>query len=165
MSSTNPNTSELGSELMKFESEQSKVHVTQRLGYRRLPAFQLRDLLYCVVLPFLGIIAWIFPERWWPNLCHGLVHAFMLGPNLLGGTLLERVRAAAGTTDLPVNHQDICVAYVANKLLLQLQYYRSLRPGGWRARLTLDGRERLDAALQCKRGVILWSRRQHQRSS
>jgi lauroyl/myristoyl acyltransferase len=75
---------------------------------------------------------------------------------MLGRALLERVRAAAGNACLPAKPEDICVAYVANKFLMQLQYYRSLRPGGWRARLALEGREHLDGALQLNQGVILW---------
>jgi lauroyl/myristoyl acyltransferase len=55
-----------------------------------------------------------------------------------------------------VRHENICVAYVANRLLQQLQYYRSFRPGGWRARLLLQGQGHLDEALKQNRGVILW---------
>jgi lauroyl/myristoyl acyltransferase len=75
---------------------------------------------------------------------------------MIGRTLLDRVRATVKGRDLPVRHQDICVSYVANKFLLQLQYYRSFRPGGWRARLTLQGKEHLDAALEQNQGAILW---------
>src|SRR5262245_36172691 len=86
--------------------------LTSQPGYRRLPAFQVRDLVYCLALPPLAMLAWLIPERWWPNLCRGLVHILLLGPNMVGATLLERVRAAARNFDLPVKHSDICVAYV-----------------------------------------------------
>ena len=130
--------------------------LTSRLGYRRLPAFQVRDLVYCLALPPLAILAWLTPQSWWPKLCRGLVHSLLLGPNMVGATLLERVRSAAKNFDLPVKPSDICVAYVANKFLLQLQCYRSFRPGGWRVRLALEGREHLDAALALNQGVIIW---------
>jgi hypothetical protein len=42
-------------------------------------------------------------------------------------------------------------------ILRQLQLLRSYRPGGWRPVTVLEGRERIEAALEGGLGVILWT--------
>jgi predicted LPLAT superfamily acyltransferase len=44
----------------------------------------------------------------------------------------------------------------ATWVLRTLQLLRCYRPRGWRPRIELEGRERIEAALTAKRGAILW---------
>lgn len=121
-----------------------------------LPWFELRDVIYATALPMLAIVAWVTPQRSWTKLSRGLVNILLLGPDAMGKTLLRRIEAALRSVDLGVSPRWICQSYVANKLILQFEYFRSLLPGGWSCSICLKGREKLEDALARGTGAILW---------
>lgn len=96
------------------------------------------------------------PQRHWPAVCSRLVDIFFLGPDFLGKTLLRRVEATLNGLEIKNSPREIARAYVANKLLLQFEYYQDLRGGRLCAKVDLIGRSYLEAALGERRGAILW---------
>ena len=120
------------------------------------PLLELRDLPYLFILPVLAVVSWVLPQRCWKGAAAMMVNALFLGPSFLGRPLRDRI-AATIKGRLPEVEPDVVARnYVSNKLLMQLQYFRSYRPGGWDCRCVLEGREHLDGALSEGRGAILW---------
>lgn len=120
------------------------------------PFFEVRDLPYFFLLPVLAVVSWLLPQRLWPGAAATMVSVLFLGPKFLGRSLRDRIAATINDRLPGVEPAVIARDYVSNKLLMQLQYFRSYRPGGWTVRCELEGREHLDAALAEGRGAILW---------
>ncbi|MBT8078021.1 MAG: hypothetical protein KJO31_05555 [Gammaproteobacteria bacterium] len=121
-----------------------------------LPLFEFRDLAYLVLLPLLFGIAWLVPQRYWHSISNVLVTVLLVGPGLLGRLLVQQISAATAGTTLAANAKTIARSFVRNKIKVQLEYLRSLRPGGWRCELELQGEDVLQRALKRRSGVILW---------
>jgi lauroyl/myristoyl acyltransferase len=87
-------------------------------------------------------LAWLVPERRWAGLCHRL--SWFIGHRTR--------RPGLGQGDSVYNAQR----FWAVRAESQLQYYREYRPGGWPARIAVDGLGHVEAAQSKGQGVILW---------
>ncbi len=123
-------------------------------GQRRLTRTDVFELMAIAVL---GPSAWLLPERvaWWPVsrlLSLAIAHA-RPGITASRRAMLQRALGPhRGDHDLGRLRVDVMATYMEERLGI----LRAYRPGGWRPRLALEGREHLDAALAAGRGALLW---------
>jgi lauroyl/myristoyl acyltransferase len=120
----------------------------------RRVAIRASDLGLAAALAALLPIAWLVPERRWPGLAERLVAACW--PRRRREARLSQIKAAFGALDDDAarrTERESCAVWI----LRQLQLLRCYRPGGWRPVTRIDGRERIEAALQRGTGVILWT--------
>ena len=143
-------------------SSEGDVLVGETAAPARTPWIDTTDLLRASVLLFLlGPISWVSPPRFWWRLCRA------------AGLLLGRVREmqhpgwhdvvqrAVGARPISIAPRRVRDRSLAHGIQAMLQLLRDYRPGGWRPDITLEGRERIDQALDRGRGVVLWIHRFH----
>ena len=118
------------------------------------PAIRTSDLALAVALAALCPPAWLVPERRWPALAEKIVAAGW--PKRRRLKRLSHIRSAFGELEEGAL-QRIERESSASWILRQLQLLRAYRPGGWHPRIALEGRERIEQALEQGAGVILWS--------
>lgn len=104
----------------------------------------------------LWLPAWFLPERLWERPA-AAVAALASGarPGARRWQVGQIEAVAAGGGRLPAA-AEIRAGVAASGVLRMLLYLRELRPGGWRPRLELTGRDRLEHALARGRGALLW---------
>ena len=126
------------------------------------PWIDAGDLLRGAAFLFaLAPVAWsIPPRRWW-------------GGCRVAGELLGRLRErqhpgwgdivpqAIGPRSLPIAPRSVRGRCLAHAIEANLQLLRDHRPDGWQPDITLEGRERIDRALDRGRGIVLWVHRFH----
>lgn len=115
---------------------------------KRRPPIQLQDLALLGSLVALLPVAWALPERQWNTVARAVA--------LLGRRRHEAAITAALSGIGTQAQRRIARETRANWVLRSLQLLRCYRSGGWRPRVEIEGRERIDAALAAGRGVILW---------
>jgi hypothetical protein len=136
--------------VLRKESRAGAI-LTGRAGAagRRRPLVQLHDVALLGSLLALLPVAWAVPERHWDALARALA--------LLGRRKRHQAAIRAALTELGADaHLGIERESRANWVLRALQLLRSYRPAGWRPQIQLEGRDRIEAALTGRRGVILW---------
>ena len=109
---------------------------------RRRWGFSVRDVKDVVLILIQFPLAWLVPERRWPDLCR-----------LLNRFIGRRARRNGLGHDDSV---DIAQQWRANTAESRLQYFREYRPGGWPARIAINGLDHVEAARSRGQGVILW---------
>jgi lauroyl/myristoyl acyltransferase len=97
------------------------------------------------------------PERhaWWPvsRLLSHAIAGLRPGITELRRDMLARALGPrASAVDLSRLRVDVMATYMEERL----EILRAYRPGGWRPRLELEGREHLDAAVAAGHGAVLW---------
>ena len=112
------------------------------------------DLALIGVLLALCPVAWLVPERRWSAVADLAVRARW--PSQRSRKQLASIQASFAELD-PASVRQIEREVGATWILRQLQLLRSYRPGGWRPRISIEGRERIERALAQGRGVILWN--------
>ena len=120
----------------------------------RRVAIRASDLGLAAALAALLPVAWLVPERRWPALAERLVAACW--PRRRREARLAQIKAAFGALDDDAARRierENCAVWI----LRQLQLLRCYRPGGWRPLTRIEGRERIEGALERGTGVILWT--------
>lgn len=118
------------------------------------------DVFEVLAIAVLAPVAWLLPEHvaWWP-ISQALSRAIAaLRPGitrLRTDTLQRTLGARAAATDLGQLRIDVMAIYMEERL----EILRAHRPGGWRPRLEIHGREHLDAARAAGHGAVLWCHR------
>ena len=136
--------------MLRKESRAGAI-LTGRAGAagRRRPPLRLQDLALLGSLVALLPLAWALPERQWDAVAQAAA--------LAGRRRRHQAAIAAALSGIGTDAQlRIERETRANWVLRSLQLLRCYRPGGWRPRIEIEGRERIDAALATGRGVILW---------
>lgn len=100
-------------------------------------------------------IGWFVPQRWWPWIAR---QSSWLG-GVIGGKSIAAV-AARITRALQRNNPQEGLELAADlrgaRYEVAFQALRGYRPGGWRPKIEIIGREHLDAALAQGKGAVLW---------
>ncbi len=110
-----------------------------------------------MAIAVLAPIAWLVPQRMWAPLGHVISLAIA---RLWPGVTRERIatlQRALGARRIAMPLSALRVAIMDGYMEERLQILRAHRPGGWRPRIRLIGREHLDAALAHGRGAVLWN--------
>lgn len=116
------------------------------------------DLFEVAAIAVLGPAAWLLPEEqaWWPVsllLSFAIARFWPETTRLREQMLASALGPRAAAYDLGRLRVDVMATYMEERL----EILRAYRPGGWRPRLALEGREHLDAALAAGRGAVLWT--------
>jgi lauroyl/myristoyl acyltransferase len=114
------------------------------------------DLAIVVGLPVMAAIAWAAPERAWPAITRALAPIYSYMPSGPKRALEARIAGYLGARRAGATPAAVVAETGRVKIESVLHYMRQYRPGGWRPRLAVSGREHLDAGLAQGRGVILW---------
>ena len=102
----------------------------------------------------LAPVAWLVPERRWDGFARSMVRFGW--PGRRQRRHLAGIRAAFGEIDAAAARR-IERESRSNWILRQLQVLRCYRPGEWRPRIEIEGRERIERARARGKGVILWN--------
>ncbi len=119
------------------------------------PAISRSDLSELIAVSVLAPISWLLPQWLWVAAGRAISFAIAgIRPDVTRRRM-RRLREALGPgpsdADLLALRVQIMSAYMEERL----QILREYRPGGWRPRLRLVGREHLDAARAAGRGAML----------
>ena len=115
---------------------------------------ELTDLGVSLGLVAVGLMAWCLPERSWRPVSRAL--APMAEPFVIGAHgLRQKIGRIAGRR-LDRGAPAVMREAMAHHIERQLPYLRDYRPGGWNPRITVQGKEHLEAARAEGRGVVLW---------
>ncbi len=114
------------------------------------------DVAIMIGLPVMAVIAWLAPERAWPGISRALAPIYGYMPGRRKRQLVARIAGYLGAREAAISPEAVVAEVVRVKIETILQYLRHYRPGGWRPRIRIDGREHLAAGLEAGRGVILW---------
>jgi len=121
----------------------------------RTPSIAVRDLILAAMLPGFAVIAWTIPERHWERLAKRLVDLReRIGMDDAAEGL--HIQALTQGTPLASAATQIARSRLANDYLERLQLLRVHSPGGWNAKIRLEGQRHIDRALAEGRGAILW---------
>lgn len=126
------------------------------------PGIDATDLLRAAALLFvLAPLSWsMSPRRWW-SACR------------VAGAVLGRVRELqhpgwrgivsqiVGTRPIAIAPRSVRGRTLAHAIQAMMQLLRDYRRPGWQPDITLEGRERIEHALDRGRGVVLWVHRFH----
>jgi len=115
-----------------------------------------RDILLLAAIPVLLFIAWLVPERHWSGVAGAIARAVSPPLRLLRPAAFDRMQHATTENMAMQPAIDTYIRWFAGRLEQELQYLREYRPGGWKPKLTIVGREHLDRAVAGDRGGILW---------
>ncbi|HET9326180.1 MAG TPA: hypothetical protein VFQ05_05345 [Candidatus Eisenbacteria bacterium] len=122
----------------------------------RMRAFSSNDLYEIIAISVLGPASWLVPHRLWDFVSVSL----SLGITLLRPDVthrrIQRLKRCLDGRAIPDSLFGLRVRIMAGYMEERLQLLREYRPGGWRGRIEMTGREHLDRALQKGRGVVLW---------
>lgn len=123
---------------------------------REVPLVTGRDIALVLGLPGLTAYAWTIPRRQWPAMCRWLapkiIRLRLADPELLASYIAK----AFGDERPDQSPDEILLELVSEEILAMFEMLRSHRPGRWDARITISGREHLEAARKSGRGVIFW---------
>ena len=119
-------------------------------------AISILDMAMVVGLPILGAVSWFVPGRLWPGLCRAV--APMARPALSADlrALGQTISGTGGRHLAHVSSDNILRGLAATEIRSVLRLLRHYRPGGWTPAIRATGMERVAAALEDGRGVILW---------
>jgi hypothetical protein len=120
------------------------------------PLIGLRDFVILIMIFVLGLIAWIVSERVWPVFTNifGFISACINPSRTLSG--IDKIKRVISGRFFKPAATFIELHVLAARFEQHLQYLREYRPGGWRPRIRIIGREHIDRALDCGHGGILW---------
>ena len=115
-----------------------------------------KDVALAAAVPGLAGLGWLLPDKVCLGICRAVVRTMW---RLDRGRYADQ--AAIFRTTLRGRHSDAEIDAITRESASLRQFERLLllrfyRPGGWRPRARLEGREHLDRALQQGRGAILW---------
>lgn len=123
---------------------------------RRVRAFSKDDLYEIVAISVLAPASWLVPHRFWDFVSVALSFGIAaLRPDITQRRI-QRLRQGLGGRSIKGSLLALRVRIMAGYMEERLQILREYRPGGWRGRIDLTGREHLDQALARKHGVVLW---------
>jgi len=123
---------------------------------RRIRAFSRDDLYELVAISVLAPASWLVPHRLWDFVSVALSFAIAaLRPDITQRRIRRLRRGLAGRS-IQGSLFALRVRIMAGYMEERLQILREYRPGGWRGRIELTGREHLEAALARAHGVVLW---------
>src|SRR6185369_5343223 len=118
------------------------------------PRFSRGDVFELMAITILAPIAWLLPQRAWPSLGHAISLVIArLWPDVTR-VRIATLRRALGPRRVDAPLAALRVAIMDGYMEERLQILRAHRPGGWRPRLRVVGREHLDAALASGRGAV-----------
>ena len=115
-----------------------------------------RDIILLVSIPVLGFIAWLVPERHWSRVTGSIARAISPLLRLLRPSVFNHIELVTNENAGMQPAKDTYERLFAGRLEQELQNLREYRPGGWKPRFTIVGREHLDRAIAGNRGGILW---------
>lgn len=118
-------------------------------------AFSLADGRTALRLAASLAVAWLLPQRWWPEIARassGIAGA-LAGKSIT--KVAERIACAQGTNDA-ASSLRLAAELRGARYEVAFQCLRGYRPGGWKPKVTVKGREHLDRALQEGKGSVLW---------
>ena len=122
----------------------------------RVRAFSRDDLYEMVAISVLAPASWLMPHRLWDFISVALsLGIAALRPDVTRRRI-QRLRRCLAGRSIEGSLFALRVRIMAGYMEERLQILREYRPGGWRGRIELTGREHLDAALERGRGVVLW---------
>jgi lauroyl/myristoyl acyltransferase len=124
-------------------------------GLRRLTR---TDVFEVMAIGVLAPVAWCLPERgaWWP-ISRAISVAIANGRPGITDIRKDMLRSALGPRAADYDLGELRVDVMATYMEERLEILRAYRPGGWRPRLVLEGREHLEAAGAGGRGAVLWT--------
>jgi lauroyl/myristoyl acyltransferase len=122
----------------------------------RVRAFSDNDLYEVIAISVLGPASWLVPHRLWDLVSVALSSGIaLLRPDITRRRMQRLQRCLAGRP-IPDSLFALRVRIMAGYMEERLQILREYRPGGWRGRIELSGREHLDRAIERGRGTVLW---------
>jgi len=119
-------------------------------------ALSVNDLYEIVAISVLAPASWLVPHRLWDFVSVALSSGIAL---LRPDVTLRRMRRLERCLDGQPRREStfaLRVRIMAGYMEERLQILREYRPGGWRGRIELTGREHLERARALGRGVVLW---------
>ncbi len=123
----------------------------------RLKAIGLTDVGLALGLPLLTMISWGLPQAAWRPFSR--MSAPFYGPALSlksRSKLTEKMRRIIGDRAIARQAGEILRDVVAEDIVSLLELLREYRPGGWKPKIEMPGRQHVADALDRGRGVILW---------
>jgi hypothetical protein len=127
---------------------------TMKVSSRDL--FTKVDAFFSLELPVLFAISWLVPERRWRNACYWLERIKsklgFFSPHVVANISSKVLRSRQDGVDAT----EFALRHAASRSEHHLQILQAHRPGGWRARLELEGEENLRQALTAGNGAVLW---------
>jgi len=116
----------------------------------------LKDLVLAAAIPGLAVGGWLLPDKACLGICRAIVWImWRLSPRRYAEQaeiFHTYLRGRCSEAEIDAVTRDSASLRQFERILL-LRFYR---PGGWRPRVRLQGREHLEQALQQGRGAILW---------
>ena len=119
--------------------------------------FAAEDLLQVAALPVLTLVAWSTPERLWGPFSHIL--GFFAAASLRLVRIqshIESIKFVLGERQISMTPGFLKISILADMVEHRLRILREYRPGGWRPRIELVGRQHIEKALSRGHGAILW---------
>jgi lauroyl/myristoyl acyltransferase len=120
------------------------------------PAFSATDLGVLIGAPFFTLPAWLLPEPHWPALCRAL------SPMAIGDLTKDPAGSAAiirrtlGARLAELDARRLIGEMGAEGIYTFFQVLKAYRPDGWVPPVHIAGFERVTAALERGKGVVLW---------
>jgi len=122
----------------------------------RVKPFSTNDLYEIIAISVLAPASWLVPHRLWDFVSVALSSAIaFLRPDITRKRI-RRLERCLGGRSIPDSLLALRVRIMAGYMEERLQLLREYRPGGWRGRIEIRGREHLDRAIERGRGVVLW---------
>ena len=138
-------------------SESSDVKLVRRApkSANARDAFTKDDAMTAARLAVSAVIAWLAPQDWWPGLAR---QTSWFGGKIAGKTttaVAARITRALAHNDAAMG-AELAADLRGARYEVAYQALRGYRPGGWRPKIEVVGREHLDAALAAGKGCVLW---------
>jgi lauroyl/myristoyl acyltransferase len=140
-----------------ISTQPKNVRFVRRAARVAIPrrTISLADLATALRLMGSLVIAWLLPQNWWPYLAR---KTSWFGQKLAGKTMTavtSRMTPCFRDADDAMRTRlaaDLCAA----RYEVAFQCLRGYRPGGWHPKITVQGREHINAALLLGKGCVLW---------
>jgi len=120
------------------------------------PLIRLSDLFTLGWIPFLAVLSWTIPERYWDAVARGAVGLAKWRSEARPRARPQHNRhALEGHVDAQTLH-GMEIARFRHRVVARMQAFREFRPGGWTPKIDVHGLEHIETAQACGKGVVLW---------
>jgi hypothetical protein len=123
---------------------------------KKPPLISLSDLFTLGWIPFLAVLSWTVPERYWDAIARGAVGLARWRAEARPRSRQHYNRhALEGHVDARTLH-GMDIARFRHRVVARMQTFREFRPGGWTPKIDVHGLKHIEAAQARGKGVVLW---------
>ncbi|MXN67370.1 hypothetical protein GR183_20885 [Stappia sp. GBMRC 2046] len=116
-----------------------------------------RDAALTIGLLLLLPAAWSLPRRAWPILAHAFASsARRFVNNNRSERIPNRIAEILPATKSKEEAEAVITGLAGEQVVMLMEMLRYYRPGKWEPAIEIEGRERIEEALQSGRGTIFW---------